>query len=380
MVDGATDKSDPPRAFRLLRRACNQGDGFACAELSEALRGSWWLEHRQKQRDYARRALELLRPSCSDGSDGDGDACRVTSRILVRNVIPRDVEAARRFALRAERIYLKGCRQGDVLACYGLEQSQRSGATTGMSGVPASFLATKTADLMRACKSGVADACEYVAQREDDPTEKARLMNRVFQYNAGLCRAGLLQGCKFAVAHGKVSSRPTEEFERRICDLHWRDLYCRGDGAVPTPDEFARLQEQCARGDLRVCRSVAVNETSVQLHKDGTLSAGDFYDQRAGTAKLERLCEWGHIESCERLGRFYEQRRPDAEPQEERARHYYNRAASLLRSQCDAKIPDSCAELASWYQNGSRGLPRDPEAARRLKQRACKLGLPGCSD
>jgi len=249
-----------------------------------------------------------------------------------------------------------------------------------MSEVPANFLDTKTADLLNACERGVADACEYVAQREEDPAKKGRLMDRVFRHNVALCRAGLLKGCHFAFAHAEYSSRPTGEFKRRICELHRTDSFCQGDGVVPEQDELERMKEQCERGDLPTCWRVAETEISADLQKNGGVSAGELYDPTSGTLRLDQLCKWGHVESCDRLGNFYERRRPDGDPDVQRARHYYGLAEATLKSQCDAAIADGCAGLALRYEQGSHGVPRNRETAKQMTERACQLGLDGCSD
>jgi TIR domain/Sel1 repeat len=57
----------------------------------------------------------------------------------------------------------------------------------------------------------------------------------------------------------------------------------------------------------------------------------------------------------------------------------HGNTANLVQAACDNGWADSCSNLAGLYQNGTGGLPRDPDKAAAYQKRACSLNYSYCT-
>ncbi len=87
---------------------------------------------------------------------------------------------------------------------------------------------------------------------------------------------------------------------------------------------------------------------------------------------LDKLCNGGHVESCEILGSMYEEGKGVLRD--------YSRAFALYSKACDAGNEDGCNRLGVMYTTG-RGVATDNLRAVKLYSKACEDGnAGGCSN
>ena len=91
-------------------------------------------------------------------------------------------------------------------------------------------------------------------------------------------------------------------------------------------------------------------------------------DMRAAVKHYRHACKLGETAACVNAGAILVQGRGKvtAAPKE---------AARLFAHACEKRRAEACFNLASLTKKGL-GVARDEAKARRLKQRACELGLP----
>jgi uncharacterized protein len=134
-----------------------------------------------------------------------------------------------------------------------------------------------------------------------------------------------------------------------------------GDRLIGQALELYR--RDCDAADARACTGYG----NMIWYGEGTAR-----DAESGRAILERACDGGDLEGCERLGSIY--------ANGERGTTLDRpRGASLWGRACDGGLAAACARLASAYRNGA-GVERNAYRARDMLQRACPKEPYACWD
>jgi TPR repeat protein len=366
---------DLAAARSVLTRACDAADAAACAALADAM-NDWLGFDPPGQTKLRQRACSL----------GHGGACAAAGRIA-------DAERAEQSACAV-----------DPAACWRWAQHLRA--------------------------RGNADA-ELVARAR-------RLESQAWRRVVAACQAGDNRACRTGAALA-IDSRPL--IQDRVSARRILDISCgRGDARScaralvvrvlrPTATGITALASACGEGDGTACEAWAKHASGEQQAEAATgacsrgLASGCSRDSERERSLLDRECELGRAEACDRLGT----RRNDDVLIERacdlgRAESCYQRArdanvsatlrASLLDRGCARGHAASCRLFAHalhdgvgikadppraltiltthcatvscrmagvWLRTGD-GVPEDPVRARSLLTAACRGDNQACGD
>lgn len=119
----------------------------------------------------------------------------------------------------------------------------------------------------------------------------------------------------------------------------------------------------CEVGNLESCGNLGLmNEKGWGTEKN-LQRAIDLY---------EHTCSAGVAVHCRNVGRLSEG--DSGFPVDlERAETAYQRALELALTQCESKVPESCAVAGHMYKDG-KGTEKNPIRARELLKKSCKMG------
>ncbi len=345
--EGRPDK-DLQRGLILLEVACGRDDFKACATLGNTYAQ---FSTRDGQAGKLRRAVELLGRACTHGIAA---ACTRQGDAIARNA-PEDRTAAK-------AAFLAGCQLGDGRGCesFAVAELRAPHPDTGKA----------ESALARACQLDRLEDCDGLAvllahdpRRQD---EAVRLWMRA-------CDRGLARSCRrlLSFAAPLLSPHPdcrrVDELAHKRCLAGDRDgcairLACQlrtdvGDRAAI----LAQLGAACAAGHPLSCLYWA--DASERRKGADATAVRDAY---ARACKADDL---GRKQACVReLAR-------DLNDPESHGRA--DRAAFLLARACYRGDAESCCDLGKAYETG-KNFTKDPERAKRLRGKACALGLATC--
>ncbi len=301
---------DVARALELERRACDLGDGIACATMAER----YWTADRvfpdeKLARGAYAKSVPLLEKAC--GAD-DLDACARLGVVLTNGwgLLP-DLARAERTNTKAAALAKARCDAGDGEACDFLARALARGRGIAKD-APASAKA-----FARSCELEWASACFELTHNGDDRAA----VTRYVEVEEGACRAGDAEACGRAAQACATSlhdeARATE-LHRRGCErdraLSCRELARADAGAAKRAREA--LTAACDHGDGRACGAL------------GDLANAE-KDAASGRAALERGCKLADAESCLALGATL-----TGDP--DRAREAFEKACNLgKKAGCD---------------------------------------------
>ncbi len=258
---------------------------------------------------------------------------------------------------RAAGLYKRACDSSHMQGCFNLAEMYESG--TGVT----KDLGRASGLYFQSCDGGIPTACEYLkrlnAQTKPKPTTSAA--------SAGLTPA---------------------EFRSKGMELYKSGNYA---GALPL------LMRACEGGDMAVCSKLGV------MYSNGE---GVEKDEAQAVNLFRKACDGGELEACDNLGHYFEEYEPgmDVAKDPVQAEGLYRKAcdggnvrgcfslgmfylsggtglaidvpqaATALRMACDGGEMRACNNLGLLYEHGTgipKGVPKDPEQARRLYMKAC---------
>ena len=312
-------EADPAQGAALHETACQEGVPQACAALGDLLLRGDGIERDRE------RAATLYAQSCSDRHTR---SCATLAKLYEKGA------GVEKSATMAVGLYRTACAAGEHRSCYDLATLYAEGR--GVTPDPDIALSL----LEDTCEIGFGPACTHLGELYLTGGLVGRDRPMGISYLEDGCALGDMDGCVFM---GRM-------FER-------------GDGVEPDLDEAVHIYTRaCDAGGGAGCAALG------QLHERGVY----YPEDAAEAARLYgRACSAGSGEGCgwlaelHRTGRGVEQ---DA-------------ALSLryLAKGCSRGHGESCGRLGQAYADGERGLSQDPDRARSLLTRACRMGDPvGC--
>jgi TPR repeat protein len=313
---------DLEAAVEVLDRACRGGVRGACFRLESALD--------DLTRDPEWRAehggAEVFEAGCGAGEFW---SCNLLARAREEAGM---VEEALRACRRACEIDIDSCgRCADAPAFAGEDRFE-----------------AETVAFVRACEAGDAASCE----RRGILLEAAGRYDEARTVFRNLCENGRYAGCRRIVE--SACDAPPEEIER--------------DARVLFP-------RYCGGGRRRACERLVR-----RLEDSGGYYEGESLQRCADlleplVALLEADCAGGSIESCYQVGRHLAEWRADPDA-----------AEPLLRTACEAGLPEACGVLAFELEGAANDFPESAGAENALREeaaafhrRACEHGYqPSC--
>jgi hypothetical protein len=388
----------------FYRRACDRNVAAGCTNIGYY---TYWGKAGIAT-DKARGA-ELYRKGCNGG---DNIGCNnLASAYAWGQGVPLDLEVA-------VRLFRKACAAGVQLACKSAKDTEVRRLAAGRpAGVPPQPAAPPPDDgVIREKDPGPAPVRPMPARAVEGPAAAADHFGRgcvakqpgacfelalMYLHSWGLpakpAHAAALLGQACDAGHAEACAR-----------LAW--LVADGRGvAKDVPRSIELLQRGCASQSARACRSLGalyrwgdtrqggIPQRDVTLGERLTKLAVELYrrqcdaadaractgygnmvwygegiagDAVAGRAMLQRACDGGDLDGCERLGSIYangERGTPTDRP----------RGVGLYRRACDGGLASACARLASAYKSGN-GVEKNLYRSRELLTRACPKDPASC--
>jgi hypothetical protein len=200
---------------------------------------------------------------------------------------------------------------------------------------------------------GKCAAPEANAPKECDPDDQRDCKKR--------CEAGNVMSCFIYANHGPVETRERIAALQRACDLGDATACgAAGDALLtdvePTADDKTKAVEVlgrvCNAGRGDACETLGAAYATGPLPVDKTKAA----------RYLRRSCNLAWAGGCEKLGDL--QKDADAAG-----------ALAAYKMGCTARDVASCDKAADALESGK---PADPDAAKKLRQRACQIDPDAC--
>ena len=283
---------DPTKAVLTSQRACDGGEYEGCTSVATAYReGQGVSVDQARSRDFAKRALALLRKACDDGDDR---GCEIGARALEgEGGGTPDVAAALKLHERA-------CELGNMHACTTVGEAYRYGNGTKKNPEKMTQL------YLRACRGGVGHACDALG--------RAITLSSAPGMNPTNTRAAALYA--HACDHGDAEG----------C-AHLGAAFESGDGVAQSQARAAVWEAKgCELGSFDGCRTLARQSSPPPV------------DEKKTDAAFRVPCEQGkNATACYQLGHLY--LNGEGLPKKQVP------ALSLLRRACDARVAAACSEI-----------------------------------
>lgn len=318
------------RALELEQRACDQGDGVACATLAERYwtADTVYADEKKAIAGYL-KSVPLLEKAC--------DAKRVEACARLGVVftngwgVQANLTRAEAANHKAADLFKSACDVGDGDACGSLARAHARGR-----GVEKNPAASKSL-FEKGCSAGSASACHELGLLADkDSSQKAKTAGRELELLEKPCEKGSHTACvRMALAAaqllGPVGAEP---YHRKACD----------GGSSHSCRELARAKDGGKD-------SAALKKRALEL--------------------TTRSCEAGDGVECGLLGLAYIKGDVTASDAK-KARLFLERGCTLADSA-------SCLGLGDQLTEGRGGMAKDAAAARAAYEKACRLGkVQGC--
>lgn len=176
-----------------------------------------------------------------------------------------------------------------------------------------------------------------------------------------------------AVAPASASTAPAASAAPEAMSLLDAAAIARGD--LP-PMLRRKLEDLCAT-DANTLDAGLACENLAALHGQGAM--GVELDQQLGEKLFERArgkavfaCRGGEIRACSHIGLMNAMKLRRLDPKSEQAKVWVKASGPWLVLACEGRDPVSCDALAEILEVG-RGIPRDPEAAKKVREREAEL-------
>ncbi len=320
----------PPKAFALVTRGCELGDGLACVGAAESYEDGWLAPPDAKKAVEARaRAAQLLDSQCSGGS---AVACSELGNALIKGQGAPKSEARGKLMLeRAAQGFTDDCERGDGDACLELARARIDGKTSP---------AVAGELFEKACLRGSATGC----------TEAVR-----FYFESGIVAKDEARSKRLAeVGVGLLGKR---------CDLGaWQDCDRAAQMLIKVLGDPGRargiLRAACERDVAETCVGATVGEPDRAV-----VSALD----KRGFKLFEAACGKDDAFACGELGGHYLEGIGVAKDPAKGT-------AALLRS-CTLGYAMGCFQAGEVYRQGTSGARKDPVRAKEMYAKGCALGF-----
>jgi hypothetical protein len=326
---------DLEAAIRLFRKACAAGVQLACKNATDA----------EARRGTTPRppAAEPPRVESPPGEGAIREKDSPPPQPTVRNMPHHAVESP---AVAAEK-HGRGCVAQQPAACFELGMMYLH--SWGLPSKPAHAAAL----LGQACDAGHGEACARLAWLVADGRGVTKDVPRSIEL--------LQRGC---AAYSGRSCRSLGSLYR------WGDSRQGGipqrDGALGDrliKQALGHYRRDCDAADARACTGYG----NMVWYGEGIDR-----DAQQGRTVLQRACDGGDLEGCERLGSIYASGERGTTPDQPRGVGLYRRA-------CDGGLAAGCARLALAYRRGA-GVEKNLYRSRELLTRACPKDPAACWD
>lgn len=383
-------------AAALFARACDAGDGGACAEVADLVRDRRVDGPGPAGALYARACRAGHAPSCGrlgappseataatlrEGCDGGaGAACFALGRAHATGQLELDQAEARRY-------FERGCAVGEGRACAALadvEVRGLGGAVKRRAG---------TVHYRAACTAGIAPACLTLARHVEhgelglpaDPAAAFDLYRRARSLSEAACAEKKASACgRLGVLLREGSGGPSEtkrgrRLQAEACVAGDAES-CRRAAIGPSgrfdlarvPEGAAgALREACATdGDaclfLAVIGEVDLEPSCARGHGPSCTAAGL---APVDATRLRRACDLGDANGCHHLALVKAHVEQELEP-----------ALDLFRDACRWGSGAACTQVGILRLRGE-GMRLNPMAATSAFVQACRLGdATGCAE
>ncbi|MBI5477353.1 MAG: SEL1-like repeat protein [Deltaproteobacteria bacterium] len=384
----------PAHAAALLGQACDAGHGEACARLA------WMLADGKGVPRDVPRSIELLQRGCAARS---GRACRSLGALYrwgdsrQGGIAQKDAALGDRLTAQALAHYRRDCDAAEPRACTGYGNMIWYGEGTARD--PESGRAM----LQRACDGGDLEGCERLGGIYSGG-ERGTALDRprgVSLYRRA-CDGGLAVGCaRLASAYRggagiEKNLYRARELLTRACPKDPYACWDLGKAWEVGPDgsrDDARAEgayrEGCEGGDAQCCgalKRMKIETSSAALALKACdagaapqcLAYADMLKNGRGTAQdassalgfYLRACEGGIGSGCVGLGTLLRNGASGVTADAAGATEAFKKAVPIFTKECNGKKPESCAELAELYCDGTM-LPKDSRKVVQLLERGC---------
>jgi uncharacterized protein len=381
-------------AAALLGQACDSGHGEACARLA-------WLvaDGRGVAKDVG-RSIELLQRGCAAHS---GRACRSLGALYrfgdsrQGGIAQRDTALGDRLITQALELYRRECDGADARACTGYGNMIWYGEGTARDAESARAI------LQRACDGGDLEGCArlgevYSGGERGTPLDRPRgvgLYRRACDGGLAVACARLASAYRTGAGVERNAYRARDMLQRACpkdpyaCWDLGRTWEMGPDGSRDEARAEAAYRDGCDGGDAQCCGALKRMriETSSAAQALKSCDAGQAaqcllyaemlrngrgtgQDAASALGFYLRACEGRIGAGCVSLGLLLRNGASGVTADAAGATEAFKKAVPVYTAECNGKKPESCADLAELYCDGTM-LAKDQRKVMQLLERGC---------